>query len=105
MRLLTAAAAAIFAFSVAGTASADSSAANEPSASSGHLVVTASSHSTLRPGTRRVGHIVVSPGYRPAWTDGRVNPHRGPQTATGDAMMRRVWTDTVPRQAVEPANR
>ncbi|WP_114965794.1 SPOR domain-containing protein [Alkalilacustris brevis] len=43
----------------------------------------------------------IPEGYRPAWNDDRLNPHRGPRTAAGDAQMRRVWTDTVPAQLVE----
>lgn len=48
----------------------------------------------------------IPQGYRPAWSDDRLNPHRGPRTAAGDAQMRRVWTDDVPAQLVEaPGNR
>lgn len=42
-------------------------------------------------------------GYAPAWTDGRLNPYRGIRTVEGDAQMRMVWTNTVPRRLV-PAN-
>jgi hypothetical protein len=35
-------------------------------------------------------------GFKPAWTDGRLNPDRGPRTAAGDAAMSRVWSDGVP---------
>ncbi|WP_417263814.1 SPOR domain-containing protein [Celeribacter sp.] len=35
-------------------------------------------------------------GYSRAWTDGRLNPHRGPQTARGDLQMAQVWTQTTP---------
>lgn len=41
------------------------------------------------------------PGWRTAWDDGRLNPHRGIRTVEGEAQMRRVWTDTVPRRLVE----
>lgn len=76
-----------------------------PAASSrGPLIVTASSHSTRYPGTTRQAHIHVPHGYRPAWDDGRINPHRGPQSAAGDATMNQVWTQTVPREAVEQVN-
>ncbi len=44
---------------------------------------------------------VIPPGYRAAWEDGRLNPNRGPQTALGDAQMSMIWTDEVPRRAVE----
>ncbi|ATG49387.1 hypothetical protein CEW89_18470 [Celeribacter ethanolicus] len=35
-------------------------------------------------------------GYARAWTDGRLNPNRGPLTARGDLQMAQVWTGTVP---------
>ncbi|MEL6954744.1 MAG: SPOR domain-containing protein [Pseudomonadota bacterium] len=72
--------------------------------SAGPLVVTVSSHSTRYPGTTRQAHIHVPHGYRPAWDDGRINPHRGPQTAAGDAAINEVWTQTVPREAVNQVN-
>ena len=34
--------------------------------------------------------------FQAAWTDGRLNPLRGPRTSHGDAQMALVWTDTVP---------
>lgn len=39
---------------------------------------------------------VVPKGYQPAWRDNRLNPRRGPVTATGDAQMARIWTKDVP---------
>lgn len=36
-------------------------------------------------------------GYRPAWTDGRLNPNRAKGTAAGTAAMNRIWTQKVPR--------
>jgi hypothetical protein len=42
----------------------------------------------------------VPRGYEPAWTDGRLNPYRGIRTETGEAEMRMIWTDTVPRRLV-----
>ena len=39
-------------------------------------------------------------GYRAAWQDGRLNPRRAEQTLNGQAQMRQVWTDTVPRRLV-----
>lgn len=39
-------------------------------------------------------------GFKVAWTDGRLNPLRGPRTAAGDAQMDRVWTKTVPRRLI-----
>lgn len=43
--------------------------------------------------------IAVPKGYKSAFKDGRLNPNRGPQTATGDAQMARVWDDSLPRRA------
>ncbi|MCT8161539.1 SPOR domain-containing protein [Pseudoruegeria sp. SHC-113] len=40
-------------------------------------------------------------GYKPAWEDDRLNPYRSRRTAQGEAQMRLVWTDTVPRRLVE----
>lgn len=37
-------------------------------------------------------------GFRVAWTDGRLNPKRGPRTAKGDAQMDMIWQHTIPRQ-------
>ncbi len=49
------------------------------------------------------GEVMAVPkGFRPAWTDGRLNPNRGPRTAEGDAQMARIWTNTVPRRLVAP---
>lgn len=44
-------------------------------------------------------------GYRIVWKDDRLNPHRGRGTDAGDAQMKTVWTETVPRKLVddEPA--
>lgn len=39
-------------------------------------------------------------GYELAWDDGRLNPYRGVGTPSGEAQMRQVWTDTVPRRLV-----
>ena len=46
--------------------------------------------------------IRVPEGYQPAWDDDRLNPDRGPRTATGDAQMARVFdTSKVPMPAAE----
>lgn len=45
----------------------------------------------------------VPAGYKPAWSDDRLNPQRGKGTAEGDASMRQVWTDTVPQRQIAPA--
>lgn len=39
-------------------------------------------------------------GYRPVWTDDRLNPHRGKGTPEGEASMRRIWSDSVPMRLV-----
>lgn len=36
----------------------------------------------------------IPDGYRAAWSDGRLNPNRGPQSATGDAQMAAAWDTT-----------
>jgi hypothetical protein len=48
----------------------------------------------------RVEHATPPRGYRNVWTDGRLNPYRGIRTVEGEAQMRMVWTDTVPRRLV-----
>ena len=48
-------------------------------------------------------HSAVPAGYRPAWEDGRLNPHRAWQTVGGYDDTQKVWTNRVPRQRiVEP---
>ncbi|MGI9388826.1 MAG: hypothetical protein ACR2O1_02115 [Boseongicola sp.] len=39
---------------------------------------------------------VVPKGYRKVWDDDRLNTHRGPRTAQGDAAMARIWSNKVP---------
>jgi len=39
----------------------------------------------------RTSVTVIPVGYKAAWTDGRLNPMRGPRTAQGDASMAQVW--------------
>ncbi|MEM9320191.1 MAG: SPOR domain-containing protein [Pseudomonadota bacterium] len=53
---------------------------------------------------RVIGGVIVPNGYRVAWDDGRVNPNRGPRTATGDAQMAAIWTDDVPMELVNPGD-
>lgn len=54
----------------------------------------------LPPGALDPRPVVVPPGYRPAWKDGRLNPKRGVGTAQGAAQMAAVWTRDVPMQLV-----
>lgn len=68
---------------------------------------------TVAPGTRVVPKHVyqqqlnatkgvsVPKGYRPVWTDDRLNPKRAHQTFEGKASMEQIWTQTVPRKLVE----
>jgi hypothetical protein len=51
-----------------------------------------------------VPQTVIPEGYRAAWSDDRLNPHRGPRTAYGDAQMAATMTvDTVPMRSINPA--
>lgn len=45
-------------------------------------------------------HPLIPKGYRLAWTDDRLNPYRGVGTPRGEAAMRLIWTDDVPRRLV-----
>ncbi|MBS0125100.1 SPOR domain-containing protein [Thetidibacter halocola] len=47
----------------------------------------------------------VPEGYRPAWDDDRLNPHRALQTVEGYYATQHVWTNTVPRESVVTARR
>ncbi|MEL6585717.1 MAG: hypothetical protein AAFY65_01065 [Pseudomonadota bacterium] len=38
------------------------------------------------------------PGFKVAWKDGRLNPHRGPRTLLGDLQSRGIWTSETPRR-------
>ena len=45
--------------------------------------------------------LQVPEGYRPVWTDDRLNPRRAEQSLGGIAQSRLVWTQTVPRRLVD----
>ncbi|MDJ0821102.1 MAG: hypothetical protein QNJ09_04720 [Paracoccaceae bacterium] len=48
---------------------------------------------------------MVPAGYRPAWTDDRLNPYRAYQTVDGYRSTQMVWTNKVPRQLVATSGR
>lgn len=50
----------------------------------------------MQMGTDANSYAIVPEGYRAAWTDGRLNPMRGPRTAAGDAQMAQIWDQGVP---------
>lgn len=50
--------------------------------------------------TTRASVPTPPPGYRAAWTDGRLNPLRGVGTANGQAQQDQVWTRDIPAQLV-----
>lgn len=52
----------------------------------------------------RVGKFSVPEGYRAAWQDDRLNPHRAEGTLAGRDAMNLVWTTTVPRRLIDSAN-
>ncbi len=45
--------------------------------------------------------VRVPKGYRRAWQDDRLNLRRAEQTLAGQAQMRKIWTDTVPRRLID----
>lgn len=55
------------------------------------------------PGSAVTNSAVIQPvpqGYRPAWSDDRLNPARGFGSAEGAARMALVWSNTVPQVLV-----
>ncbi|MFP7570213.1 hypothetical protein [Marivita sp. S2033] len=42
----------------------------------------------------------VPKGYKPAWEDDRLNPHRAHMTRKGYASTQQVWSNTVPRRSI-----
>ncbi len=61
-------------------------------------------HAAASAGAPPLTPLIVPEGYRPAWDDGRLNAYRGLAVATpqGDAAMAQIWSNTVPRVAVQP---
>lgn len=58
----------------------------------------------LEPARRvAVEEVPVPQGYKLAWTDDRLNPHRGVGTAQGQAAQDQVWSREVPAQLVPGA--
>ncbi|MDR0808050.1 MAG: SPOR domain-containing protein [Gemmobacter sp.] len=47
--------------------------------------------------------MMMPPGYKPAWTDDRLNPYRGVGTAQGQAAQDQIWTRDIPAQLVSAA--
>lgn len=45
--------------------------------------------------------LTVPEGYRPVWSDERLNPRRAEQTLEGVARTRLIWTQTVPRRLID----
>ena len=72
--------------------------------------------STSLPGSTRVvplhvaqararnGNFKVPKGYRAAWQDDRLNPHRAEGTLAGRDQMNLIWTTTVPRRLIDQSN-
>ncbi|MFW2588736.1 SPOR domain-containing protein [Sagittula sp. SSi028] len=70
--------------------------------------------SSLSPQTRIVPRAVfedkgaqiahVPQGYKPAWSDDRLNPYRGVQTVAGYRDTQAIWSNQVPRRLVSRAN-
>ena len=56
------------------------------------------------PPVPNAARVVIPSGYRPAWTDDRLNPNRGPQTAYGDQQMAATFDiSKVPMREANPA--
>ncbi|WP_179380307.1 hypothetical protein [Jannaschia marina] len=66
-------------------------------------VTTASTRNARRtvlvPAARTTFSVQHPPaGYRAAFDDGRLNPHRGPRTLQGDYQSQAIWTNETPRR-------
>jgi cell division septation protein DedD len=75
---------------------------------SGRGIETATPPLSLGDGSTPSGRIISSAannpdipsGYKPAWSDDRLNPMRGIGTARGNAQQDQVWTRKIPAQLV-----
>lgn len=75
---------------------------------SGRGIETATPPLSLGDGSAPSGRIVSSAannpdlprGYKPAWSDDRLNPMRGIGTARGNAQQDQIWTRKIPAQLV-----
>ncbi|MCK0167113.1 hypothetical protein MWU52_06080 [Jannaschia sp. S6380] len=63
------------------------------------VVATRADRTVVVPVAKHTFHVPQPPaGYRAAWSDGRINPARGPRTLQGDYQTQGVWTNQTPRR-------